>query len=116
MSKILKFDAVVVFRVSSYPHNPDVGHPFDRVHLEDFIQFPIEPEEFTYGPEGLIFLYDKVNFEIKRWLNSAFTGNTIFGSSEGGKELHAIRVSDIRNIIALDVNTKINEVFLSITA
>ena len=116
MSKILRFDAVVIFRVSSYPNNPDVGHPFDRVHLENFIQFEIDPKEFSYGPEGLIFLSDKVHFEIKRWLNSAFTSNIIFGSSEGGKEMHAIRVSDIRNIVALELDTKINETFLSITA
>lgn len=108
--KIL-FDAVVFLRTDK--DDSSTGHPVDRIELNDFVEINLDNT-----PASFIEFSNECKFHVSRFLATAFSthpATVIYGLTAATKdstsEFHAIRSSDIRNIVVLNFEEKLFATF-----
>lgn len=108
--KIL-FDAVVFLRTDK--DDSSTGHPVDRIELNDFVEIILDNMDSSF-----IEFSNQCKFQVSKFLATAFSSHptsVIYGltaaTEKSSSEFHAIRSSDIRNIVILNFEETILSAF-----
>lgn len=112
----IAFDVVIFLRTDK--DIDSCGHPVDRIDATNFVEIFYEKNQFTPDHDGFVKFRTNVTQELKKYLFGCFQPKVLLCSTAAGlgehSQIHAIRVDDIRNIVARSVDERIQNTFESI--